>query len=418
MFKFFATIRPDERSAAWVAFATLLAVTASHALLETARDALFLASIAPTKLPWVYLLIAVLSGLAVPAQKSLPKALRALPLTLAGSSALVFSLWVALPILGSPGLYALYVLSSVVVTLVLLEFWLSLGETFNSRQAKRLYGFIGVGSVAGAVTGFATAGLLAEVTQPRHLVLVAAGVLASASALAWRRPLGLGDQSEHDESNMPILQALQRPYVRRVTSLLVVSTLTLTFADYLFKAAIADAVDPSDLASTLAWLYLGLNIVSLTLQTLLVQRIVQRFGVVRALLPLPILLAVGGVAVALGFGLAGAISLKGSDGALKHTLNKTATELLFVPMPSRVRGSIKGFLDTVGHRGAQAVGSVAILTALALGASTLALAIPLIVLAVAWLIIGSRLRRPYVDVFRHNLAEVARETHYLSLIHI
>ena len=118
MFKFFATIRPDERSAAWVAFATLLAVTASHALLETARDALFLASIAPTKLPWVYLLIAVLSGLAVPAQKSLPKALRALPLTLAGSSALVFSLWVALPILGSPGLYALYVLSSVVVTLV------------------------------------------------------------------------------------------------------------------------------------------------------------------------------------------------------------------------------------------------------------------------------------------------------------
>jgi AAA family ATP:ADP antiporter len=412
MFKFLATVRPDERSVAWVAFATLLAVTASHALLETARDALFLASIAPTKLPWVYLLVAVLSGLAVPAQKSLPAALRALPLTLGLSSALVFTLWLALPALGSPGLYALYVLSSVVVTLILLEFWLSVGETFNARQAKRLYGFIGVGSVAGAVTGFAAAGLLAEVTAPRHLVLTAAGVLASASILAWRRPLGAGNHTEKDQPDIPIVQAFQRPYVRHVTALLVVSTLTLTVADYLFKAAIADAVQPSDLASTLAWLYLGLNIVSLGLQTLLVQRIVQRVGVVRALLPLPILLALGGVGVALGFGLAGAISLKGSDGALKHTLNKTATELLFVPMPSRVRASIKGFLDTVGHRGAQAAGSVAILTALALGASTVALAIPLVALAVLWLVIGSRLKRPYVDVFRHNLAEVARETHY------
>ncbi len=412
MFKFLATIRPNERSAAWVAFATLMAITASHALLETARDALFLASISPTKLPWVYLLIAVLSGLAVPAQKSLPTALRALPLTIGGASAVAFTLWLALPAIGSAGLYALYVLSSVAVTLILLEFWLSVGDTFDARQAKRLYGFIGVGSVAGAVTGFAAAGLLAEVTQPRHLILAAAGVLASASALAWRRPLGGGNRTERDESTVPIVVAFQRPYVRHVTALLVVSTITLTVADYLFKAAIADAVDPSELASTLAWLYLGLNIVSLTLQALLVQRIVQRVGVVRALLPLPILLGFGGVAVALGFGVAGAISLKASDGALKHTLNKTATELLFVPMPSRVRASIKGFVDTIGHRGAQAAGSIAILAALALGASSQSLAIPLGLLAVLWLVIAGRLTRPYVDVFRHNLAEVARETHY------
>ena len=48
-------VRPDERSDVLAAFLTLLAFMAGHALLETARDALFLASLPARRLPWVYL---------------------------------------------------------------------------------------------------------------------------------------------------------------------------------------------------------------------------------------------------------------------------------------------------------------------------------------------------------------------------
>ena len=54
-------VRPEERRQTFAAFLTLFGFMAGHALLETARDALFLARWPATQLPWVYLLIAVVA---------------------------------------------------------------------------------------------------------------------------------------------------------------------------------------------------------------------------------------------------------------------------------------------------------------------------------------------------------------------
>ena len=53
--------RGAERGAAIAAFVTLGLVLAGHAVLETARDALFLRSLPASQLPWVYLIVAVLT---------------------------------------------------------------------------------------------------------------------------------------------------------------------------------------------------------------------------------------------------------------------------------------------------------------------------------------------------------------------
>src|SRR4051812_31012313 len=53
----FLDIRPGERRNTFAAFATLLAVTTGHTLLETARDAFFLAKMPASRLPWMYLVI-------------------------------------------------------------------------------------------------------------------------------------------------------------------------------------------------------------------------------------------------------------------------------------------------------------------------------------------------------------------------
>ena len=56
-----ARVRPDERRDVLGAFLTLLGFMTGHALLETARDALFLASLPARRLPWAYLAIAVIA---------------------------------------------------------------------------------------------------------------------------------------------------------------------------------------------------------------------------------------------------------------------------------------------------------------------------------------------------------------------
>src|SRR5262245_50792802 len=55
----FGEIRPEERRTALAACLTLFGIIASHTILETARDALFLARLPPSQLPWVYLAMAL-----------------------------------------------------------------------------------------------------------------------------------------------------------------------------------------------------------------------------------------------------------------------------------------------------------------------------------------------------------------------
>src|SRR4051794_25314884 len=58
-------VRAEERRTTFAAFSALLAITTGHTMMETARDALFLAKLPATQLPWMYLVIVVFAlGLA------------------------------------------------------------------------------------------------------------------------------------------------------------------------------------------------------------------------------------------------------------------------------------------------------------------------------------------------------------------
>ena len=43
----------------------------------------------------------------------------------------------------------LYVFMEIIIALSILQFWMLAGEVFDSRQAKRLYGFLGAGGGGG-----------------------------------------------------------------------------------------------------------------------------------------------------------------------------------------------------------------------------------------------------------------------------
>ena len=182
---FFAA-RKGERRDTWAAFLTLFALIASHALLETARDALFLARIPAARLPWVFLAIAALSVGTVKLHgfvthgRSPRRVLTGVVLVAATVTLGFYWLerW-----LGVLGLYALYVWSGLLATFLLVQFWDLVGTRFTITQAKRLYGFIGAGGVIGAIAGSGAASLLSRVLAPESLVLCSALGFAVAGLL-------------------------------------------------------------------------------------------------------------------------------------------------------------------------------------------------------------------------------------------
>lgn len=404
-------IRAGERVNTAVGFSTLFGLIGSHSILETARDALFLSSIPASRLPWVYLAIAAASLLITQTQGRLGGRLRgraALSANTLGAAAVTFAFWALLDRMGEAGLYALYIWSGVLTALVVVQFWTLLADTFTVTQAKRLYGLVGAGSVAGAIAGTALASALARVAGADTLLLASAvGLFVTGSVpLAFR---GVGDA--HGDAAAPghvgLLESgsyvLANPYTRRVALLVIVGAATVTLVDYIFKSAVSAAVAPGELAEVFATVYLTLNVASLVVQLGAVGWILRRFGVITALSLLPLLLFVGGAGLLLSGSVVAALLLKGADGALRYSLARTSTELLFVPLSERARRRAKAFIDVLGQRGGQALASVGILAGLGLGMGADSRALILLALALAWLAVVWGLRTSYLEVFRRHL---------------
>jgi AAA family ATP:ADP antiporter len=402
-------IRPHERRDARAAFVMLFGLVGSIAILETARDALFLARLPATRLPFMYLSIAAISlGIvSFQARRGLRTGRRSLTASTFMAACVTLGLSLGLDRAGARGIYALYVWSSVLGTVVLVQLWTFLSTLFTVTQAKRLYGPIGTGSVLGAIAGSAVARGLARVCPPQELVLAAAVGFFASSAVPMvftkvQEPV-LDEGRGRPRSIVENAQLVARfPYARRVALAMMVATACVTVCDYVFKSVVAAAVPKSDLPAWLATVYLGLNVSSLVTQVLVTGYVTRRFSVTTAFSVLPALLLLGGTGMLVTAGLAAALFIKGADGSLRYSLHKTSSEMLFLAIPDSARQKLKGFVDVVAQRGGQAAASAAILVVAGRGHIT-GLALMIVVLAAAWLGLGLSLREPYLDLFRSRL---------------
>ncbi len=402
-------MRTGERRDTWAAFLTLFALIASHALLETARDALFLAKIAASRLPWVFLAVAVLS---VGLVKVNALATRRLSTRQALSSVTLMAALITLGFfalghrLGAWGLYALYVWSGLLATLVLAHFWDLVAERFTITQAKRLYGFIGAGSVLGAIAGSGAASVLARAMHAEQLVLVSAVGLAVAGLipLLFAERASLPQPSEEKPRLRDTVAYVGKdPYAQRVVVALFLATVCLTISDFVFKSSIAALVPKAQLGAFLGSVYFAINVLSLLCQLGLVAWILRRLSLGAALGVLPALLMLCGLGVAVTGALAAVIALKAADGALRYSLHRTTAELLILPFGDDGRQRVKAFIDLVGQRGGQVFASLSILSFAAVNAPIRVVACGLALLAGLWLAWALALRGPYVAMFRARL---------------
>ena len=414
-----ARVRPDERKDAGAAFLTLFGFMTGHALLETARDALFLGSLSARRLPWVYLsiaLVALLLGQREPPFVRRFSTRNELTGWLIFSAVVTLIFWALIGWAGPWIYFALYTWSGVLATLVVVRFWTLLAGLFTVIQAKRLFALIGVGSVGGAILGSALARILAEWLPARHLVLAGALVFLVASAAPTL--LSRGQVARSNLKGIARVWDMGRvgrtiwtgPYLRRVAAVILAATVTFTLVDFVFKLTVDRYVGPGEMGAFFSSVYLTLNVLSLFFQLFIVSFLFRKVGVNAALAVVPALI----LATATGFALAGGLGLvlllKGADGGLRHSLYRTGTELLFVPISGELRSRVKGFIDVLGQRGGQALGSILILMVLSATAREGTFALLACGTAGVWLYLTLDLKRHYLDLFRETLGKEAVAT--------
>jgi AAA family ATP:ADP antiporter len=413
-------VRTEERPLVLGAFVTLLCVMAGHTLIETARDTLFLQRLPAHQLPWLYLAIAALAVVLAQAEQRLLYKLGGrfgltVMMTIGAAMALLF--WSLTATRGAWVFYALYIWSAIFSTLITVHFWTVMGNLYTMSQAKRVYGFIGAGSVIGAIAGSGIARILTHYFHgDARTLLVAVAAVYLPSAFVPALLLRGATKDEPSGSirrrrftlleNVPLLR--DDPYLRRVAILVLVSTVTFTVVDYLFKTSAAAHIEHARLGQFFSTTNLVFNIVALAMQVGAVAWLVRVLGVTRATIVLPILFVLGGAGVIAGGGMLAVLLVKGADGGLRHSLHRTTIELLYVPISESMRSRVKALMDGLGQRGGQAVGSLAILGVLATSSARnvdLFLGGFVVVLAAGWSIAASGLTRHYLELFRSTLRE-------------
>jgi hypothetical protein len=99
------------------------------------------------------------------------------------------------------------------------------------------------------------------------------------------------------------------------------------------------------------------------------------------------------------------LAAKGADGALRHSVHRIATELLYLPIPSETRARIKPLIDGAIARFAQAAVACVLLATAELGWLQRSHLVALVCgLVLAWLMLAAQTRKPYLQIFRSALA--------------
>jgi AAA family ATP:ADP antiporter len=403
------SIRREDRRNLLVGFVGLMTIMTAHSVMETARDTLFLTNLPAEELPRAYLAIALLAIVELKIHERVLTRVRDRRVLLAASlffGALVtLGFWALLDELGPWAPFGFYVWTGLLITVVLIQFWLLLDDTVTVTQAKRIFPAIAAGGVSGAMLGSLLSEGLLRVSPPSGLVLLAAAILgiAGGAAFLWKTPDGFGDELTASDGGPSLRWLLRDDYLARVLALVLFGTVALTVVDFIFKSSVAESIPPQGLGPFFARFYLGLNTVALVVQVAGAGWLLQAFGAHRSSSLLPLLVFGGALGLAVGPILPFAVALKAVDGSLRHTLYRSSVEVLYLPLDSRSRERAKGIVEVFGHRVGQALGSVLIIGAVALGFAAQELAIALLFLVVMWLAAILSTRQRYVEQFRARL---------------
>ena len=149
------------------------------------------------------------------------------------------------------------------------------------------------------------------------------------------------------------------------------------------------------------------GIASLFAQLLLTAKLLRKFGVGLTLLLLPFFMLGGSVAVLVWGTVWAAAILRGSDTVIRYSVDTSAIQLLYLPVPANIKLPVKSFIDTVVWKVGDGLSAVFILLfAKRLGFTPREISFVTIALILAWIISAVVARREYVATLRTNIQGV------------
>ena len=362
-------LEPGEGGALLLFSLSLFLIIGSTAVIgRTVSRALFLSGLPSQYIPFRFLALTVGVVLASLLYSRIAGRVRTSHLIQRSTLAMIGGLFVFRLALETPAAQSLwllggfYVFLEIVMALSIVQFWTLASESFNTRQAKRLFPIVtGVSNLGSMLAGFSVT-LLAPWLGAPNLLYVIAMMLAANILLVGL--LGRRQQSLYEQSPRPTSAAkppkgemesslgfLRRsPLLRMMAVIVVLITLVVNIVDYQFDLSLKSsfASDSQGVSAFLGSFYFWTGIAGLVQQMFLTAPFLRRFGIVTALLIMPLSILTGSFFVLASGAALWAVTLARSpDTVFRYTVHDTSFNLLYVPIAHPLRSRARTVIDGI-----------------------------------------------------------------------
>lgn len=258
------------------------------------------------------------------------------------------------------------------------QYWSYANDIFDTGSAKKLYGFITAGATVGGMVGSLFAAWASSKVGTFNLVIVCEGLMVVILAVSFllgrvvpdkgaekrasKEPICIDKPEDAEEGWLSAFRAVAKsPYLLQLAAMVLVTQVVSNLIDYQFSGVLEAQHLPMDqqtavLGRLFFWVgvagLVGGLIVSTPLQVLL--------GLRTTLLSLPLgnaIMAAVSMAVP---GLGPVYGLRLVDKSLNYSVNRSAKEILYIPLTRCEKYKAKAVIDMLAYRMSKAVGSMLI----------------------------------------------------------
>lgn len=373
----FAEIHSGERMKTCLMFLYFFLTISTLYILKPVRSSLFLSEFSAEKLRFINIgeglfLILIVWLYALLAKRLTHKVLYPLVLGFLIVTMILFWYFIKrdLPYLSA----GFYIWQSAFSAMVTTQFWILANDIFRPNEAKRLFGLIiSGGSLGGIFGGFLTSFFVRWFPTEDLLLVVALILLACIFLIGifWKeiiveRPGGMADVAhlpeikEGNENSKKDVSG-KHPfgagsYIALVVGIVVLAKMSSTIVENQFGGMVQLVIRGKDAITSFYGSFYGwLNVLSFFLQIVVTGKLLKRFGVGISLWLLPLGLAGLSLVSFLVPVLSVSIFYKLYDAGMNYSIQQASKEILYLPIPAKLRRRVKPAIDMLGYRGAKTI---------------------------------------------------------------
>jgi AAA family ATP:ADP antiporter len=422
------TFREGEAVVGVLMFIYSFLVMAAYNNIKPSAASKFIDDLGADNVPYVFLLAGITMGFIMNyysrAVGKMPK-LWVLPGTQVAIIALLVSFWFLFQLGQAWVSAAFFFFGRLLLGIFLIsQFWTLANDIYDPRQAKRIFGFIGGGSMLGGMTGSGLTAILVERVGTENLILFSAAILGLCFFLILeiqRRTSPEGGSFRVKGESLGGGEALSMLKGSRHLQLiaLVIGFSALgaaTLEQQLYMASESEVAGEDAITSFLAGITFYISLIGFVIQIYFTSRIYSLLGIGFAMAVLPVSLGTTAVIILLNKALWASSVARVSDSALRYSLDKTTRETLFLPLSAELKLKAKGFVDVVADRFiGKGIGSLVLLVAIQwLKLTWWQLSVLSLVYCALWLALTRIAKREYISVFRKSIETMALEPERLT----